>query len=98
MSKATANQLLALPVTVVGALVLSVIFFSPVIILAWWLHRSRERSKAEMLEPFTTLPLRPPGESLRLEIDELKDRLDEFVVRLLLTSLAGTFLVFAVRP
>lgn len=77
--------------------VLMVVFFLPTLGLAWWLARSRRRLKAEMLDPFTTLPLRPPGESQRLCIEELKEKLDESLMQLLVAAMVSGLVVVMSR-
>ncbi len=47
----------------------------PLLPLVWILHRRKKVYKSEAEDPFTQLPLRPPGESLRLRIEELSDEL-----------------------
>ena len=57
----------------------AIIFVVPFMTVAWWLSRRRTRFRAEALDPFTELPLRPPGESLRLKIESLTDEFDNHV-------------------
>src|SRR5690606_15725197 len=45
----------------------------PVIVLLAWIYRRTKYYKAEREDPFTDLPLRPAGETLRLKIDDLAD-------------------------
>jgi hypothetical protein len=52
------------------------LFAAPLFFIGLWLHRRRRRFKAEALEPFTDLPLRPPGESLRLKLEEIGSEFD----------------------
>lgn len=33
----------------------------PLFVVGWFLHRKKKQYKAQALEPFTRLPLRPPG-------------------------------------
>jgi hypothetical protein len=61
----------------------------PMIVLVWWIAMRQKRYKAESEEPFTDLPIRPPGESLRLKIQRLDDKLSE---RLLLLIFLPCFL------
>lgn len=64
--------------------------FLPLLPLVWILHRRKKAYKAEAADPFTQLPLRPPGESLRLRIEELSDELDTHLFGL---CMAGAFSV-----
>ncbi len=53
-----------------------VVFALPLFGLGWYLHRRRRKFREQVLDPFTELPLRPPGESLRLKIEDLTDEFD----------------------
>ena len=63
--------------------------FVPVFFVGALLHRKNKRYRAEAAEPFTKLPLRPPGESLRLHILDIGDRYDAEVTLLLLMPFAA---------
>ena len=56
-------------------LVIFSIAFGPIGFIALLLRRQKRLYKEQAKEPFTTLPLRPPGESLRLSIDEINDEI-----------------------
>lgn len=62
-----------------GGIATAVVFLIPFFLIAVWLNHRRKKFRAEALEPFTELPLRPPGESLRLKIEELSDEFDSVV-------------------
>ena len=49
----------------------------PVFFGAWRLGLLRLRHKQRAVEPFTGQPLRPPGESLRLKVQELDEKLTD---------------------
>lgn len=55
----------------------------PVFIAAWRLVRLRQRHKRKAVVPFTGRPLRPPGESLRLKVQELDEKITDEVFMLL---------------
>lgn len=69
------------------------LFLLPLFAIALGLRRRRRRFHAEVMEPFTEIPLRPPGESLRLKIDELKEKFDG---ELAITAMCGTGAAMAV--
>jgi hypothetical protein len=68
-----AQQLLSAILSGAG---IAVLFSLPFAVLAWLLNVRRRKFRAESLEPFTEMPLRPPGESLRLKIEFLSDDFD----------------------
>lgn len=76
----TTSQLLEIIGGIIMALAMGVgialLFGSPLVVVGWLLHRRRKNYKAEALDPFTEMPLRPPGESLRKKIEELTDAYD----------------------
>lgn len=53
------------------------LFAAPIFILGYVMMRRKRRLDQETREPFTELPLRPPGESLRLKLEKLNEDLDE---------------------
>ncbi len=56
---------------------------TPVFIAGWRLRQLRRRHKQKAVEPFTGQPLRPPGESLRLKVQELDEKItDELFITL----------------
>ena len=68
-----------------GAFIL-LVCFAPLFVLMVIVHFRRKRFKADYLEPFTEMPLRPPGESLRLKIESLGDELESSLFGLMATS------------
>jgi len=60
--------------------------FGPLFVVGLLLHRKKARFKSAAQEPFTELPLRPPGESLRIKIEELSEKFDEHISTLGITS------------
>lgn len=48
----------------------------PMIVVGLKLQRQRRLYRAAAHEPFTQLPIRPPGESLRLKIEQLSEEFD----------------------
>ena len=82
---------IVLPVS--QAIAFVVLFISPLLLVGVWLHRERKREKAALLEPFTDLPRRPPGESLRKKIDELVEKFDSDLVAFILTGAVSAGIV-----
>lgn len=77
-----------------GAFIL-LVCFAPLFALMVIVHFRRKRFKADYLEPFTEMPLRPPGESLRIKIEGLEDELENSLFALMGTSfLAFVLLLF----
>ena len=78
---------------------ITLLFALPLFVVGWGLHRRRKRYKAEAVDPFVEMPLRPPGESLRKKIEQLTDDYDsELGVSAILSSgaavLASSMVVF----
>ncbi|HVU32624.1 MAG TPA: NERD domain-containing protein [Opitutaceae bacterium] len=69
-------------------LLITVVILLPMLVVGVILGRRKRRYLALTDDPFTDLPLRPPGESLRARIDALSDTYDE--------KLFGTAVVGAV--
>lgn len=59
---------------------LFVVMAMPLFLLVYLVHRKREAYRAKADEPFTRLPLRPAGESLRERIQTLSEAVDEELV------------------
>lgn len=71
---------------------IGLLFLSPLLLVGWWLNARRKKYRAASLEPFTEMPLRPPGESLRKKLEELNEQFDEkFAVAFMLCIGAATF-------
>lgn len=70
----------------------------PLFVAGWFLHRRKKRYKAEATEPFTRLPLRPAGESLRLKIDELSENFDDALTSLALANVFAVALTATAQP
>lgn len=70
--------------------VVAVIFLLPFFAVALILTRRKKAYLAAAHEPFTQLPLRPPGESLRLRLEDLTEQFND---KVLLLGLAGLFAV-----
>lgn len=79
-------------------LMIVVFGMGPLFVAAWFLHRKRRQHKAAATEPFTRLPLRPAGESLRLKIDELSERFDEALTTLALTNVGAVLFTVTAAP
>jgi hypothetical protein len=63
--------------SIVGRVMLTAVFMLPLFAVVWLAVRRRKQFRETALEPFTDMPLRPPGESLRLKIQDLSDEFDE---------------------
>ena len=70
----------------------------PLFVAGWFLHRKKKQYKAAATEPFTRLPLRPAGESLRLKIDELSERFDEALTSLALINVGAVLFTATTAP
>lgn len=81
-----------------GLLFACVVFFGPVLAIGWVANKRKARYKAEADEPFTDQPLRPPGESLRLRIEELSGRFDEMLLTILFTGVVACFITLLAPP
>lgn len=78
---------------VVGIVLVLLVAFAPTFFVASILHREKKKYRAKADEPFTQLPLRPPGESLRLKIETLSEEFDANFFGLALSAmLAGALL------
>jgi hypothetical protein len=75
------------------SLLLPLVFFLPLAALGWVLHSKRKRYKAEAHEPFTQLPLRPPGESLREHLEKLAEDYDHHVTTAALAMVCAALVV-----
>lgn len=83
----------AFVIPVVQAVAFVLLFAAPLVLVGLWLNRERKREKAALLEPFTDLPRRPPGESLRKQIDKLAETLDGDLFVLTLTGAVSAGIV-----
>lgn len=66
------------------------VFCGPVFIIGWIANKRRVRYKSEAEEPFTDQPLRPPGESLRIRIEEINAQFDEVLLTIVFTGMVAT--------
>jgi hypothetical protein len=80
----------------VSPVTLVIAFTLPMAVLIWKLLRLQKAYKGAAIEPFTQLPLRPPGESLRLRIEELREKYDEQTTMLLVTALLAGLLIWGI--
>lgn len=78
----------------VGVVLLALL---PMLAVVWLLHVRRKRYRAEASEPFTEMPLRPPGESTRLKLEQLSDDFDGYYFGLCLTCATGAMILLTVR-
>ena len=79
-------------------IVAGLVALTPMVLVGWILNRRRIKFKAAALEPFTDLPLRPPGESLRLKIQDLNDEFDSHFTVAAMISLGASAFAIALRP
>ena len=54
---------------VVTGIGIALLFLSPLLLVGWRLHQRRKTYKAEALDPFAEMPMRPPGESIRKKLE-----------------------------
>lgn len=71
------------------------LFTSPLMVTATWLHRRKKAYKEKANEPFTRLLLRPPGESLRLRIEAFHEQFDDALTICALTGIGALATAFA---
>jgi hypothetical protein len=65
---------------------ISLLALSPMILVGWRLYRRKVDYKAEAIDPLTEMPMRPPGESLRIKLEELNEKFDnEMAVTFMIT-------------
>lgn len=77
----------------------ALLLYVPIAALLWTLFQQRKRHEKAARMPFSDLPRRPAGESLRIELEKLSAKIDEWLV--LISAAPVVFaLVFAVgvRP
>jgi hypothetical protein len=67
------NLLTSLVGNVLGQVVVTLIMVVPAMMIALLVYRRRKEYRAAASEPFTQLPLRPPGESVRIAIERLEE-------------------------
>jgi len=84
----------SLSTTVIGGVLALFVGFATFAVLLWIIFRRKRQFRAEFLEPFTDLPLRSPGESLRLKIDELQDDFEGDALALLLGGIFFGLMVY----
>ncbi len=66
--------------------------FLPMGAAAYWLLRKKRQFERRNIDPFSEMPLRPPGESLRLKLDELNERFANQLLNMGLPILLGVSL------
>ena len=83
--------------TILGPIVvqvgITVLVMLPLAYWLWRLHQERKKQLEGREEPFTGYPIRPPGETLRLEIAAMEEERSDLVYELLLFPLAMGLLV-----
>lgn len=72
------------------------LFLLPFAVIVLLARRQRNRLRAMAEDPFTEMPLRPPGESLRLKIEEISSDIDAMLLGAGCASAAGAVLVLSV--
>ncbi|HEX2101285.1 MAG TPA: hypothetical protein VHF69_11500 [Candidatus Synoicihabitans sp.] len=61
-------------------LLLMLLFMTPALGLTAYIPRKKRQMKEQSEDPFTDTGLRPPGESLRLKIDELVEKQQDMLL------------------
>ncbi len=77
---------------ILGSIVIAAAFFLPMIVAGFVLYRLKRKYADAASEPFKQLPLRPPGESLRLEIDRMSEKFDDHLLTVAATAAGGCML------
>jgi nuclease-like protein len=72
---------------------LGLLFSAPLLFLLWKSGRLRRQYQRATDQPFTELPLRPPGESVRLRIEALVENQQGELFGFLLAAITGVILV-----
>lgn len=75
----------------------ALLFLVPILVLVAIAVRSRAQYREASSEPFTNLPLRPPGESLRLKIESLDEQISDALEVIAAAGLLGA-IVTMVAP
>lgn len=84
--------------SVLTQVLLTAFFTMPLITLTWYVMKLRQRRKTEAEEPFSDLPLRPAGESLRLKIERLAEaQQDLLMMRLFLALTVALMAALSIR-
>lgn len=93
----TAQQLYTIARDLIGSTAVSagiaLVSAIPIFLVGWNLHRRRKKFRTQSVEPFTEMPLRPPGESLRKRIEELGDAFDTELGATMVLCIGATVLV-----
>jgi hypothetical protein len=82
--------------TVIGGVLSMFLGFAPFAVMMWTIVRRKRQFRAEFLEPFTDLPLRSPGESLRLKIDDLQEEFESDGIALLFGGIFFGLLIYII--
>ena len=78
---------------IVKPFALTALMMLPAFFLAWRFVKAKKRYKSESEEPFTGLPHRPAGESLRVKIQDLDDKLTEELLLMIIYPIVLALLV-----
>jgi len=81
--------------SIIFMIVLLAIFNAPLIYSIYQLYRQKRDYLAKGHYPFTDMPLRPPGEELRLKIQELEDKLLDAYLAIASLSLACSIITLS---
>lgn len=77
--------------------VYALLLYVPIVSLLWTLFRQRKRHEAAARMPFSDLRRRPAGESLRVDLENLTAKIDEWIVVISFSPVVLA-LMFAVSP
>lgn len=77
------------------SLLLVLPLLAPMFLLGWLLHRRKRRFRAEALDPFVEMPLRPPGESTRQQLEALEAKYEDLILEIGLVIVGGALLSVA---
>src|SRR5436190_6345484 len=65
------------------------LLYLPVGALILWFYLKRRRQESETVAPFEELKRRPAGESNRLRVEELNEKMDPWLMQILTVALAA---------
>src|SRR5918996_1583950 len=74
------------------------LFYLPVGALVLWFYRNAKKQKLESVVPFAELKRRPAGESNRLRIEELNEKIDLWLMRIVILPIVVALYLTLAKP